>query len=50
MNYCNYLGEWYCNDHTAEERIQIPYKAREEFDLRGYNVSKSGLERIKRYY
>ncbi len=27
MNYCNYFGEWYCNDHMAEERVQIPYKA-----------------------
>jgi hypothetical protein len=50
MNYCNYLGEWFCNDHTAEERVQIPFKAREEFDLRGYNVSKTGYERIKRYF
>jgi hypothetical protein len=50
LNYCNYFGEWYCNDHSAEERVQIPYKAREDFDLRGYNVSKAGYERIKRYF
>jgi hypothetical protein len=44
MNYCNYTGEWFCNDHTAEERIQIPYKAIEDFDLKGYNVSKRAYE------
>ena len=50
MNYCNYFGEWFCNDHTADERIQIPFKAYEQFDLRGYNVSKRAYDKIRLYF
>lgn len=50
INYCYYTGEWYCNECIAEERIPIPQKAKEEFDLRGYSVCKRALEEIKSLY
>lgn len=40
QNQCMYTGEWFCNEHMAEERISIPWKAMKYFDLRGYPVSK----------
>jgi hypothetical protein len=34
----------------AGERIQIPYKAKFQFDLKSYAVSKQAYERIRFYY
>lgn len=47
LNYCHYTGEWYCNDCIAAERISVPWKALESFDLRGYNVCQAAFLEIK---
>ncbi len=50
QNQCYYTGEWFCNEHIAQERITIPWKALESFDLRGYPVSQKSYIEIKSYY
>lgn len=50
QNQCMYTGEWFCNEHMAEERISIPWKALKNFDLKGYAVSIKAYCEIKSYY
>ena len=49
-NRCNDTGNWFCNDCMASERIQVPHKAKNNFDLRGYLVSRRSYETIRLYY
>ena len=50
QNLCEYTGYWYCNDDISDERMPIPWKAIESFDLRGYSVSKVSSAELKVYY
>ena len=50
QNLCEYTGHWYCNDDISDERMPIPWKAIENFDLRGYSVSKVSSAELKVYY
>lgn len=49
QNFCYYTGKWYCNEDISQERFPIPWKAMEEFDLRGYTVCKKAHAEIRSY-
>jgi hypothetical protein len=39
-NFCHFDNSYYCNDCYSFERVPIYHKALENFDLKGYGVSK----------
>jgi hypothetical protein len=49
-NYCYYTGKWYCNNDINQERMSIPWKAIEYFDLRGYTVCNESHASLKAFY